>query len=36
MAGKSVRDYVQMIDSSLWSVDLAGIFTGCHYGCDGP
>lgn len=36
MAGKSVRDYVRMMDSSLWSADLAGIFTGCHYGSDGP
>jgi len=30
-ASKSVRDYVQMMDSSLWLVDLAGIFTRCHY-----
>lgn len=30
-ASKSVRDYVQMMDSSLWPVDLAGIFTRCHY-----
>lgn len=31
---KSVRDYVQMMDSSLWPVDLAGIFTRWHYGDD--
>ncbi len=30
-ASKSVRDYVQMMDSSLWLVDLAWIFTWCHY-----
>ncbi len=30
-ASKSVRDYVQMMDSSLWPVNLAGIFTRCHY-----
>lgn len=27
---------VQMMDSSIWSVDLAGIFTGCYYRSDGP